>query len=420
MEIAIFAAPTDTGALPLSKPVATGIELTVLDEAFRNDPYPILADLREREPIHFDSQLNRWLFTRHEDVFEILRNPDLLSDPRKANPGTFSYEVLRQDDREPSMLLMDDPGHRRLRELVRHPFKPHAVKNWRDRVRGVAEDVIDSIAEPEFDLIDRVAGPIPTVVIAELLGLDASCHGDFKEWSDAISTVGFSPLNSQEDLELAERASESLDALFRREIARRRTAPGEDLISVMVAADEGGDRLSEDEIVSQCDLLLLAGNLTTTDLIGNSVMALLNHPSELAKLRERPDLMENAVEEVLRYDSPVTNSGRIAHEDLEIGGFKVRKGESMAVSLSAANRDPAVHPDPNRFDIEREGIHHQSFGGGRHFCLGAHLSRLEAAETLSVLLDRYPNLEFSPKGHHYAANASFRGLAELWVKAAAL
>ena len=405
------------GELPLSKPVATGLQLTPLDPAFREDPYPILKELRERDPAHRDTELDRWFFTRHRDVNEILRNPDLLSDPRKGRPGSFARVFLSQDEREPSMLMMDDPGHRRLRELVRHPFKPHAVEAWRPRVRAVAEHVISQIDEPEFDVIAHVANPIPTVVIAELLGLDASCHDQFKQWSEDMISVAFSPVNSEEQLQTAEKSGQALDAFFRNEIQNRRDQPRADLISEMLQADASGDHLTEDEIVSQCNLLLLAGNLTTSDLIGNGIMALLQHPTELAKLRANPDLMSNAVEEVLRYESPVVNSGRIAHMDMEIGGQKVLAGDTLSISLAAANRDPSVHPDPDRFDIERKNIHLQSFGGGRHFCLGAHLSRLEAAETISVLFERFPDLAISGKGHRYAANPGFRGFAELWVSA---
>ena len=412
----LFASHTPENS-PLSKPVATGLQLTPLDPEFREDPYPILKELREREPTHRDTELDRWFFTRHQDVNEILRNQDLFSDPRKARPGSFARVFLSQDEREPSMLMMDDPGHRRLRELVRHPFKPNAVEAWRPRVRAVAEHVISQIDEPEFDVIAHVANPIPTVVIAELLGLDASCHDQFKQWSEDMISVAFSPVNSEEQLQTAEKAGQALDAFFRNEIQNRRDQPRADLISEMLQADASGDHLTEDEIVSQCNLLLLAGNLTTSDLIGNGIMALLQHPTELAKLRANPELMSNAVEEVLRYESPVVNSGRIAHTDMEIGGQKVLAGDSLSVSLAAANRDPAVHSDPDRFDIERKTIHLQSFGGGRHFCLGAHLSRLEAAETFSVLFERFPDLAISGKGHRYAANPGFRGFAELWVSA---
>jgi cytochrome P450 len=400
----------------MTEPVPTGIQLTALDPRFREDPYPVLAELRAREPVHRDTELQRIFFTRHDDVFTILRHPHLWSDPRKGNPGSFTREFLSRGDEEPSMLLMDDPGHRRLRELVRHPFAPRAVERWRPRVREVAQHVIEGIEGDEFDLIEGVADPIPTMVIAELLGIDPDRHAQFKAWSDATIVVAFSPVNAPEDTSAAEEAWAGLDGFFRGEIERRRREPGADLISTMLRAEESGDRLSADEIVSQCNLLLLAGNLTTTDLIGNGVMALLRNPDPLAKLRARPELMKNAVEEMLRYDSPVTNSGRIAHEDMEIGGEKVLRGESLAVSLAAANRDPAIYPEPDRFDIERADTHHQAFGGGRHFCLGAHLARLEAAETLAVLLERFPKLELGEGGHRYAANPSFRGMEYCWVR----
>jgi cytochrome P450 len=395
----------------------TGIQLTALDPEFREDPYPILAKLRERDPIHHDTEFGRFMFTRHDDVFAILRHADYWSDPRKGNPDSFAWRFLGgETNQEPSMLLMDDPGHRRLRELVRHPFAPRAVEIWRPRAREVARRVIGVIDDGDFDLIQHVANPIPTVVIAELLGIDPERHGDFKEWSDTIVKVGFSPASDPADVAAADLAEAALQDFFLEELARRRVNPGDDLISVMLRANASGDRLSDEEICSQCNLLLLAGNLTTSDLIGNAVMALLQNPDQLARLRKDRGLMKNAVEEVLRYDSPVTNSGRIAHQDLEIGGVKIRKGESLAVSLAAANRDPAIYPDPDRFDIEREDTHHQAFGGGRHFCLGAHLARLEVAETLDALLDRFPKLSIGDGGHVYASNPSFRGFSEFWIR----
>ena len=397
-------------------PLPTGVQLMALDPAFREDPYPILADLRERDPVHHDTQLNRYVLTRHDDIERVLRNPDHWSDPRKGIEGGFSRVFLGRGGEEPSMLLMDDPGHRRLRNLTRHPFKPRAIEGWRKRAREVAIRVIDEIGDGEFDLVARVANPIPTVVIAELQGVNAEKHEEFKRWSDASVKGAFGPVKDPADEAAAEEASECLSALFREEIEKRRSAPAEDLISSMVNSQESGDRLTDDEIVSQCSLLLLAGNLTTSDLIGNAVMALLRNQDELAKLRARPlELMKNTIEEVLRYDTPVPNSGRIAHEDIEIGGVKIGRGESLSVSLAAANRDPANYPDPNRFDIERKDTHHQSFGGGAHFCLGAHLARLEVAETLSVLLERFQGIRVGDRGHIYASNPSFRGFEEFWV-----
>ncbi len=403
--------------MSISEPIPTGLLLTPHDARFREDPYPVLAELRERDPIHHDKVFKQFIFTRHDDVMAILRHSEMWSDPRKANPGTFSAEILGGSADEPSMLLMDDPGHRRLRDLVKRSFTPRAVGRWRERARAVAERVIHGIEETEFDLMEKVAGPIPTVVIAEMLGIDPKMHERFKQWSDTSVRGAFSPIQDPVDLAAAEEAQAELDSFFHGEIERRRRETSDDLIGDLVAAEAEGDRLSEGEIISTCNLLLLAGNLTTTDLIGNAVKAFLDHPADLAKLRARPELLSNAVEEVLRYDSPVVNSGRIAHEDMEIGGVKIARGESLGVRLGAANRDPAVYPDPDRFDIEREDTHHQSFGGGRHICLGAHLARLEAQETLSVLFARFSEMRASERGHVYAANPSFRGLQEFWVRA---
>ncbi len=402
---------------PDAPPLPTGLALTALDAAFREDPYPVLAELRRRAPVHYDDVLKRYILTRHDDVNAVLRDPSLWSDPRKANPGTFSHMFLRNGDEEPSMLLMDDPGHRRLRELVRHSFTPRAVERWRPRVRAIAERILAAVGDGPFDLIAEVAGPLPSVVIAELLGVDPSRHADFKRWSDTTVAVGFNPAPAPDQVAAAEEARDRLSELFLAEIEARRGAPGDDLISDMVRAEQAGDRLSDAEIVMQCDLLLIAGNVTTTDLIGNGVKALIDHPDQQTALRARPERMAHAVEEMLRYDSPVTNSGRIASADLEIGGVRIARGESLSVSLAAANRDPAIYPDPDAFDIEREDVHHQSFGGGRHFCLGAHLARLEAQEAIRALLARFDAPVLGERGHRYAAIPSFRGFEELWIEA---
>jgi cytochrome P450 len=184
----------------------------------------------------------------------------------------------------------------------------------------------------------------------------------------------------------------------------------------MIAAEVDGGRLSEQDIINQCNLLLVAGNVTTTDMIGNGVRALLENPDQLAMLRANPDLVGAMAEEVLRYDSPVTNSGRITHEDTEIGGCPIRKGEALSVSLAGANRDPAVYENPDRFDIQRKPIPHQAFGGGRHHCLGVSLARLEGGEAILRLVQRFPNLAFSGRGHEMAAIPSFRGMKHCWLK----
>jgi len=400
----------------MTSSLPTGVQLTALDPQFRENPYPILAELREHDPIHHDTQLGRYFFTCHDDVAEILRDPNFWSDPRKGKEGGFARGYLGRGDEEPRMLMMDDPGHRRLRSLVSDPFRPRAVEQWRKQVRTTVNDVIAAIDEGEFDLIAEVADSIPTIVIANKLGVDATQHIQFKTWSAAALKIAFSPINAPEDLLAAENAFAGLRGTFISVIERRRREPSEDLVSAMISAKDSDDRLTDNEIAAQCELLLLAGNATTSDLIGNTAMALLRHPDQLEKLRARPELLENTIDETLRYDTPVTDTGRIANRDIEIGGVKIEKGESMTASLAGANRDPVIYPEPDQFDIERKDTHHQSFGGGRHFCLGSHLARIEVQETLSALLGRFSRLTLIEGKFEYAANPSLRGFAKLNVR----
>ncbi|MEM6580250.1 MAG: cytochrome P450 [Pseudomonadota bacterium] len=402
-----------------SSALPQGVSLTALDAAFREDPYPILARLREQAPVHEDRELGRFIVTRHDDVKALLRDKALYTDPRKGNPGTFARDILAAalvGEEEPSMLLMDEPEHRRLRTLVSAPFRPAAVERWRDHIRNIIQGVLARIDEPEFELIERFAGPVPTVVIAEMLGIEVSQHDRFKQWSDQLIALSFNPFPTEEQTATGEAATEALDNFFLREIDRRRRQPGDDLLSEMLRAEEDGETLSEDDIVLQCERLLIAGNVTTCDLIGNAVHALLENPKQMDALRHDPSLINNAIEEVLRFDSPVTNSGRITNRSMTVSGCPISQGESLSTSLAAANRDPEVYPQPDMFDIHREDTHHQAFGGGRHLCLGAHLARVEAQEAILGLLNRFPTLEQSERGQTRHAIPSFRGFSEYWVK----
>jgi len=396
-----------------------GVGLTAVDLAFRTDPYPILKTLREQAPVHHDRVMNRYICTRHDDVKAILHDKQFFTDPRNANAGSFSREVIGGQfgfGEDPNMLLMDEPDHRRLRGLVSASFKPSAVERWREEIRRIVAETLDAITASEFDLIAAFASPVPTVVIARMLGVDPAMREPFRVWSDQMVQVGFNPFPTAEQQRAAQLAIQALDELFAAEIARRAEGPGDDLISDMVRAELDGERLTQREMIAQCRLLLIAGNVTTTDLIGNGVKALLEFPGQLRKLRDEPGLIGNAVEEVLRYDSPVTNTGRTPNRDFEVGGRIVPRGESLSPSLAGANRDPTVYPDPDRFDIEREDTHHHAFGGGRHLCLGAHLARVEGQEALLGLLRRFPNLRCSERGYAHHAIPSFRGLREFWVR----
>jgi len=395
----------------------SGLQLTPLDEEFRSNPYRMLETLRTHAPVFHDKTLNRFIFTRHDDVKSILRDKKLLRNPRWASEDSFLAKAAALPaDKKPNMLFQDDPEHKRLRSLVVKPFTAAAVEIWRERTRGVVQRTLSQIAGDEFDLMEVFCNPVPTIVIAEMLGVDPEIHDDFKRWSDTVVEGVINPLATPEQKAAAQYAADQLSRHFAEAIRQRRHQPGDDLISDMVTAEENGQKLSEEEVVLQCNLLLIAGNVTTTDLIGNGIKALLDHPMQLKKLKEDPSLIKNTVEEVLRYDSPVQFTARIANDALSMRGCPIGKGDSMSASLGAANRDPRVYPNPDVFDIERQDTHHQSFGGGVHLCLGAHLARLEAQEAILGLLNRYTHLRHSDKGFTYAGNFGFRGLKTFWVK----
>ena len=253
-----------------------------------------------------------------------------------------------------------------------------------------------------------------TIVIAEMLGVDPADRADFKRWSD-LGVMNFNPMLTPEERELVNEASEALDGYLRKVIEQRRAAPRPDLITSLIAAEEGGDKLTDDEIVTMCSLLLAAGNLTTTDLIGNGVFTLLRNPGELKKLQNDPLLITNTVEEMLRFESPVLMSGRTPLEDRTIAGAEVSAGESVSPILAAANRDPSVYPEPDRFDITRERTDHHSFGGGVHYCLGAPLARAEAQIAVGTLVRRFPQMRLAESPLDWRRVPGFRGLKRLPV-----
>lgn len=399
--------------------VPDGMRLMPQDPEFREDPHPRLRQLREACPVHRDREFGTLVVSSHAKVEDLLRHREYGVDPRKAREGDPVRRFAPPDDMQPSMLFLDAPDHQRLRNLVSRSFTPRRAEGWRPLVRQVATELLDAqvaAGEPEFDLVGALAAPLPAIAIARILGVDPARQADFKDWSEASSFAFFNPFATEEEQRAGLAAGEALDACFREEIAKRRAAPSDDLIGQLVAAEEDGDRLSEGELLTMCGLLLIAGNVTTSDLIGNGTRVLLQNPDELAKLRGDPSRIQNAVEEMLRFDPPVTASGRISFHDDDIGGVPIGARESVTVLLSAANRDPAVHEDPDRFDVERRDIQHLSFGGGAHLCLGAHLARVEAQEAIGQLVGRFPRLRLSERPPVWKQVPSFRGMSELWVR----
>jgi len=398
-----------------SQPI--GLSITSLDPGFSANPHEVLDRLRDETPVVYDPVLQRYVVTRAADVEAVLRDRDLSVDARKAPEGSFMARLAdrRRDRGQPSMLMLDPPDHDRLRGLVNKAFTPKAVEAVAPRVREIAEELLDGLAGREgFDVIHDFSAPLPTIVIAEMLGVDPKDQKRFKAWSDEI-VHGLNPFISEEQRAKSEQASAEMNAYLREAVEERRRDRKHDLISAMIAAEENGEQMTDEEIVTMVGLLLAAGNLTTTDLIGNGMLAFLRNPGEWRKLCDDPSLAQNAVEEMLRYDPPVTQSGRLALRDTSVGGCPVHAGSSISPVLLAANHDPALNPNPHQFDISREEIHHVSFGGGRRYCLGAPLARLEAQIAVSALARRFPNLHLAPGELQWRTVPGFRGLVKLPV-----
>jgi cytochrome P450 len=399
--------------------VPTGLALTHLDTVFRERPNQYLDMLRSREPVHQDRVFDRLVLTRAADVEAVMNNRDLANDPRKSRPGSFSRVRLKVDETfRPLILHMDDPDHKRLRNLVVKAFNQATVDALRPRITEVACGLLDDIDDPScFDIMDAYARPLPTIAIALMLGVDTDrCH-DFKRWSEGKIQM-FNPQRTPEQAAILASCDAALTDYFTEVIQKRRKERRADLISSLIDAEEDGEQLDEAEIIDICHSLLIAGNVTTTDLIGNAVLALLQHPSELSKLLAEPNLVRSTVEEVLRYDSPVMQGGRIATKAMQIGGCAVAAGQTITAMLYAANHDPEAHPDPKRFDIERPDKRHNSFGGGAHFCLGAPLARAEAQIALSMLFEQFPKMRLrAERPLERRTMLNFNGLKELWVRA---
>jgi cytochrome P450 len=403
------------------KTAPLGPSITALDPTFRDNPHDALDRLREESPVVQDTILGRIILTRAADVEAVLRDRDLFVDPRKAAEGSFMRMMAdrraeRSKREQPSMLFLDPPDHDRLRGLVNKAFTPKAVERMGPRIQQITDELLDKVENrDQWDIIADFSAPLPTIVIAEMLGIDPADQAQFKAWSDVV-VQGFNPMLSDEVRAQIEKVGAEMDAYLRTAVEARRKDRRDDLISAMISAEENGEQMNDDEIVTMVGLLLGAGNLTTTDLIGNGVYAFMQHPGEWAKLCANPDLAAHAVEEMLRYDPPVTQSGRITLKDMEVGGCPIAAGASLSPVLLAANHDPALNPNPHEFDISREEIHHVSFGGGRRYCLGAPLARLEALVAIRTLARRFPHLKMATEKVEYRTVPGFRGLVALPVQ----
>ena len=356
------------------------------DEATRRDPYALFARARREHPVFRHPGLPVSSVFRHADVLAILRDPQTWSSEFPPPPGFDADDIPR------SMLVTNPPAHTRLRGLVSQAFTPRRVKQLTPRIEAIAHELLDdALAKREVDLVEALTYPLPVIVIAEMIGVPTDDRAQFKAWSDALvaplGSVFFAP-PAPEMIAQQRRIRAELEAYFVRLVEEHRRAPKDDLLTGLVQAELEGSRLSFQEMLSMLILLLVAGNETTTNLIGNAALELLAHPDALAALRADPSLVPAAIDEVLRFASPVQMDPRLAARDVTILGTTIAAGEFVLCWLGSANRDETVFERPEAFDLGRERQTHLSFGFGPHYCLGASLATLEAEVAVRVLLRR--------------------------------
>lgn len=402
-------------------PIATALQTSAFDPEARVDPYPRLRSMQENCPVFRDAVMGTWFLTRYADVKAVANDRSLWRHPSRAEAGSYTRrlvdETAASDDppRSGTILFLDDPDHARIRQPLMKAFYAR-VARMKTGIEGVIADVFDRVGRPaRFDLMSEVAIPIPILAIARILGVEEHRLKEFREWSEGV-ILGLNSVRSDEETARMLRARDEIYAYFISLMQARRAAPRDDLITDLVQLQAEGADLADDEVAVNLIALLVGGNLTTSDLIGNGVRLFLTHPEELAKLKADPSLASAAVEEILRYDSPVDITGRIASHDMEIGGCPVKQTQTLTVSLRAANRDPSVFEAPDRFDITRKHVPHVAFGGGAHICIGAPLARIEAAAAFTELFRRFPNLRLADQDLTWRTLPFFRGLERLWVE----
>ena len=399
--------PVAMRALLAWERVESGVAYNPLSQELRANPYPFYEELRRKDPVHRMRLQHAWVLTDYADVDMVLRD-----NRRFGNAGRdFGYIP------QVSMLDLDPPEHTKIRALVSHGFTPRSVAALEPRIRETVNSLLGSVEVKErFDLIEELAFPLPVIVIAEMLGVPPEDREQFNEWSNIVSLIVDPLLNEGQVLQV-QRAVDEVFTYFEAVAEERRRYPQDDLISALVTAEVDGERLERDDLLVNLLLVLVAGNETTRNLIGNGTLALLRHHNELRRLREDPALLKGAIDELLRFDSPVQLDSRIAREPVELRGKRIDAGQRVLCLLGAANRDPQAFPDADRLDVGRSSARHLAFGRGVHYCLGAPLARLEGRVAFEALLPRLANLRLAEEPR-YRDQVTLRGLESLWLEAA--
>ncbi|WP_391560626.1 cytochrome P450 [Robertmurraya sp.] len=380
---------------------------------FLRNPYPYYDKLRSINPIYWGNSVKYpgWYVTGYEEAVAILKDTRFKN--RIPLPQTSKkYEHLKNIQND-MMLFKNEPDHKRLRMLVSNVFNPSAIEAYRPYIKETVNELLNEVETKKgMDVVSDYAFPLASLIIAKILGVPADERNQFREWAvTLIQTIDFT--RTRMGLANGNDTIRKLLVFFRELITKRKHNPQDDLISMLIKEGQQGDKLTEEELLSTCILLVIAGHETTVNLISNSVLSLLNHPEQLVELKQRPSLIERAVEEFLRYESPTQMTARLASEDIEFNGTTIKKGEQVYILLGAANRDPKKFFHANVLDITRNPNPHIAFGYGIHFCLGSSLARLEAQIAILTLLQRLSNLQIATPDLQWRKLTGFRSLKKL-------
>jgi hypothetical protein len=391
----------------------------LLDPEVLANPYPLYKRLRDEDPVHWDPYLHSWVVTRYADVVDVLQRfkadrtptPERLDELGMGELTPIAAVMVQQ------MLFLDPPKHGRVRRLASVAFTPRRIAVLREHIHQIADSLVNELTGLEsFDVMDRLANPLPAIVTAEMLGVPTADHDMLKSWSqDFAEMLG----NFQHNPGRAKKTLQSVDemvAYFHAAVLREDSHPTEGLINALTTAVVDGDRLTEGEVVANVIVTMVGGQETTTNLIGNGLLSLLRQPTQLARLRSDPSLVATAVEELLRYESPSQHTARVAPQGAVLGDTPIPPGDAVIAVMGAANRDPERFPDPDQLNIGREDNRHLAFGWAAHFCFGAPLARMEGQIAFETLIRRFPELSLEPdKEIQWRPNLGLRGLTELHV-----
>ena len=406
----------------MSEAQAAPATKTLFTAEFLQDPYPVYRRFLEEGRVHYvDYGGGMWAVFKHAECSAIIRDPRLSA--RRTGSLLYALPADKRDEFAELarmlglwMLFFDAPEHTRLRKLMNKGFSPAVAEALRPQVEAIVERMLEPLRhESEADILQDIAYPLPVRVIAEMLGVPETLHERFIQWSDALAIMMGNPRRTLEQTRLAQEAVLALTAFFRAAVAERRRQKGSDLISLLLDIEEDGDVLTEEELYAQCVMLLFGGHETTRNLIGNGIYTLLRHPAEMAELRESPEIIRTAVEELLRYESPVQYTGRTAKEDMEVCGVALHQGQQILFMLGAANRDAQQFKEPDQLNLKRLNNPHLAFGAGAHFCIGNQLARLEGQIAILKMVQQFPRMRLASPRLEWAANFGFRGLKTLPV-----